>query len=232
VADLLSTPAPVLWFTGLSGAGKSTIAEGVHRRLLELDEPSEYLDGEMIPGFSSAGFTPGDRDAYVRRVGFLASRLSSHGITAVCALISPYETSRAWVRRLCPRFVEIHVATSLEECERRDMKGLYAAARRGENLQFTGIDAPYEPPRHSELRLDTCRIDVESAVDVVMAVWGEYRHIPLSSVPLLRAVPRVGLTAAGPVSSLSVRKVRLRNGLAAVTTSPLTNRSSAVTPPL
>jgi adenylylsulfate kinase-like enzyme len=94
------------------------------------------------------------------------------------------------VRQHCRRFVEIHVATPLEECERRDVKGLYAAARRGEIERFTGIDDPYESPRDPELRLDTSRIDVESAVDVVMAVWAEYRQCAIPEVGFSQAVHR------------------------------------------
>jgi adenylylsulfate kinase-like enzyme len=123
-------------------------------------------------------------------VGFLAARLAAHGVTAVCALISPYEAPRAWVRRLCPRFIEIYMATPLEECERRDVKGLYAAARRGALRRFTGIDDPYEPPRDPELRLDACRMDVESAVDIVVALWADSRRLGVPPVPQLQVVRR------------------------------------------
>ena len=162
----------MLWFTGLSGAGKSTIAEAVHRRLLEFNEASEYLDGDAVRAFSPAGFTRSERDAHVRRVGYLAGRLAAHGVTVVCALISPYEASRAWVRQRCPRFVEIHVSTPLDECERRDVKGLYARARRGEIRYFTGIDDPYESPEHPELTLDTRELSVDQCVDAVLARVG------------------------------------------------------------
>ena len=93
-----------------------------------------------------------ERDAHVRRVGFLASRLEHHGVYVVASLVSPYRESRDFVRRLCRNFIEVHVATPLEECERRDVKGLYAKARRGEIANFTGIDDPYEPPVHSGAR--------------------------------------------------------------------------------
>jgi adenylylsulfate kinase-like enzyme len=107
----------------------------------------------------------------VRRVGFLASRLEHHGVTVVCALISPYAEARDYVRALCDRFIEIHVCTPLSECERRDRKGLYARARRGEITHFTGIDDPYESPANPELRIDTTGLSIDDAVAMVMATW-------------------------------------------------------------
>ena len=160
----------VLWFTGLSGAGKSTIAREVCERLLAARLRVEYLDGDAIRHvFPNTGFTKPERDAHVRRVGFLASRLEHHGVFVVCALISPYVESRAAVRKLCRRFIEIHVSTPLEECERRDVKGLYKRARHGEIANFTGIHDVYEPPASPELRIDTCDLSVGQAADVVMS---------------------------------------------------------------
>jgi adenylylsulfate kinase len=160
----------VLWFTGLSGAGKSTIAREVCERLLAERARVEYLDGDAIRHlFPNTGFSKPERDAHVRRVGFLASRLEHHGVFVVCALISPYVESRAAVRELCRRFIEIHVSTPLEECERRDVKGLYKRARHGEITNFTGIDDVYEPPVSPEVRIDTSDLSVEQAVDVVMS---------------------------------------------------------------
>jgi adenylylsulfate kinase len=163
----------VLWFTGLSGAGKSTIAHAVWERLLDEDVRVEYLDGDAIRSlFPNTGFTKPERDAHVKRVGFLASRLEHHGVFVICALISPYLESRAAVRRLCRRFVEIHVSTPLHECERRDVKGLYQRARRGEITNFTGIDDIYEPPLTPELRIDTTDLSIDDAVDLVIASIG------------------------------------------------------------
>jgi adenylylsulfate kinase len=160
----------VLWFTGLSGAGKSTVAREVCERLRAEGVRVEYLDGDAIRSvFPNTGFTKSERDAHVRRVGFLASRLEHHGVFVVCALISPYSDSRAAVRRLCRRFVEIHLSTPLQECERRDVKGLYQRARRGEITNFTGIDDVYEPPVDPELRIDTTDVSVQDAVDLVLA---------------------------------------------------------------
>lgn len=163
----------VVWFTGLSGAGKSTIARAVSERLLALGGRVEELDGDSIRSlFPQTGFSRPEREAHVKRVGFLASRLEHHGVFVVCALISPYAESRDYVRRLCKRFIEVHVSTPLEECERRDVKGLYRRARRGEIANFTGLDQPYEPPVAPELRIDTRHVTVDEAADLVMAALG------------------------------------------------------------
>jgi adenylylsulfate kinase len=160
----------VVWLTGLSGAGKSTIAVEVCRRLRMMGRRVEYLDGDAIRSlFPNTGFARVEREAHIRRVGFVASRLEHHGVFVVCALISPYATARQHVRQLCRRFVEVHVATPLAECERRDVKGLYQRARAGEITSFTGLDDPYESPVNPELRLDTTRITVHEAADAVMA---------------------------------------------------------------
>jgi adenylylsulfate kinase len=171
MVDAARLDPAVLWFTGLSGAGKSTIAQEVCERLSAVGAPVEYLDGDAIRDiFPNTGFSRAERDAHVRRVGYLASRLEHHGIFVVCALISPYRESRVAVRRLCRRFVEIHVSTPLHECERRDVKGLYGRARRGEISNFTGLDDPYEPPVDPELQIDTSAMSLSEAVDLVMSV--------------------------------------------------------------
>jgi adenylylsulfate kinase len=166
--------AAVIWFTGLSGAGKSTIASEVFEQLSQRGVAAEYLDGDAVRHWSPAGFTRADRDAHVKRVGYLASRLEHHGVTVVCALISPYAEARAYVRSLCRRFVEVHVATPLVECERRDVKGLYARARAGEILNFTGIDDPYEPPEKPEVTIDTTKVSVKESSRVVLETWGRH----------------------------------------------------------
>jgi adenylylsulfate kinase len=166
-----SNAAAVLWFTGLSGAGKSTLAAAVDRELRSRGLRTEFLDGDAVRMLSPTGFSRGDRDAHVKRVGFLASRLEHHDVTVICALISPYAEARQFVRGLCRRFIEVYVATPLEECERRDVKGLYARARRGEVAHFTGIDDPYEPPSAPELVLDTTGLTPEAAVGQILEVW-------------------------------------------------------------
>jgi adenylylsulfate kinase len=163
-------PPAVLWLTGLSGAGKTTIAQVLAARLTAAGADPERIDGDVMRQvFPGTGFTRADRDAHVRRVGYLASRLEAHGTTVVASLISPYRDSRAAVRAHCHRFVEIHVATALEECERRDPKGLYRKARAGEITQFTGLDDPYEPPEAPEIVVDTMRESAEAAADRILA---------------------------------------------------------------
>ena len=163
------SPAPVLWFTGLSGSGKSTIAVRVHQALVGRGVDVEYIDGDALREvFPSTGFTRAEREEHLRRTGYMASRLAAHGVTVVASFVSPYRESRDFIRRLCPGFVEIYVATPLEECERRDVKGLYARARRGEIRNFTGIDDPYEAPERPELTLDTRALSVDQAVAAVL----------------------------------------------------------------
>src|SRR4051794_28318497 len=161
--------APVFWFTGLSGSGKSTIATRVHQELLRRGVDVEYIDGDALREvFPQTGFTRAEREEHLRRTGYMASRLAAHGVTVVASFVSPYRESRDFVRRLCPGFVEIYVSTPLEECERRDVKGLYARARRGEIRNFTGIDDPFEVPERPELVLDTRTLTVEQSVAAVL----------------------------------------------------------------
>ena len=163
--------APVLWFTGLSGSGKSTIAVRVHQELLRQGVEVEYIDGDALREvFPQTGFTREQREEHLRRTGYMASRLAAHGVTVVASFVSPYRESRDFIRRLCPRFLEVYVATPLDECERRDVKGLYARARRGELRNFTGIDDPYEVPERPELSLDTRELSVEQSVTQVLAL--------------------------------------------------------------
>jgi adenylylsulfate kinase len=165
--------AAVLWFTGLSGSGKSTIATRVHEELARRGVPVEYIDGDALRAvFPNTGFTRAEREEHLRRTGYMASRLAAHGVTVVASFVSPYRESRDFIRKLCGEFVEIYVATPLEECERRDVKGLYARARRGEIPNFTGIDDPYEPPERPELTLDTSALSVEQCVAKVLARFG------------------------------------------------------------
>ncbi len=161
----------VVWLTGLSGAGKSTIAERVCAELRDRGLRVEHLDGDGVREVFPTGFTREQRHEHNRRIAFLASRLEHHGVVVVAAFVSPYRESRAYARSLAGRFIEVHVATPLEECERRDVKGLYARARRGELRQFTGIDDPYEPPLHAELTIDTREVSVEEASRRIVELW-------------------------------------------------------------
>ncbi len=163
VGRRVQAPA-VIWFTGLSGSGKSAIAVWVAQALEREGHKVERLDGDTIRDiFPATGFTRPERDQHIRRVGYLASRLEKNGVFVVASLVSPYQDSRDFVRGLCDRFLEVYVATPIEECERRDAKGLYAKARRGEIANFTGIDDPYEQPLAPELTVDTSGLSVEQA---------------------------------------------------------------------
>jgi adenylylsulfate kinase len=165
--------APVLWFTGLSGSGKSTIAIRVYQELERRGVDVEYIDGDALREvFPNTGFTRAEREEHLRRTGYMASRLAAHGVTVVASFVSPYRESRDFIRKHCRKFVEIYVATPLDECERRDVKGLYARARRGEIKNFTGIDDPYETPEHPELTLDTRALSVEECVARVLERHG------------------------------------------------------------
>ncbi len=163
----------MLWFTGLSGSGKSTIAVRVHEELVRRGVEAEYIDGDALREvFPATGFTREEREEHLRRTGYMASRLAAHGVMVVASFVSPYRESRAFIRKLCPAFAEIYVSTPLEECERRDVKGLYARARRGEIRNFTGIDDPYEVPEHPELTLDTRLLSVAQSVATVLERFG------------------------------------------------------------
>lgn len=169
--DTASSSGTVLWFTGLSGSGKTTIARQVIARLEAEGRAVELLDGDAIREiFPATGFTRPERDAHIRRVGWVASRLERHGVIVVASLVSPYRESRDFVRGLCRDFREIYISTPFEECERRDVKGLYAKARKGEVKHFTGLDDPYEPPAKPALVIDTSTMTVDAAVRLVLSL--------------------------------------------------------------
>ncbi|MER7131044.1 adenylyl-sulfate kinase [Streptosporangium saharense] len=165
----------VVFFTGLSGSGKSTVARGLRDALLERGGRTvTYLDGDVVRRLLSAGltFSRQDRDLNIRRIGFVAAEAARHGGLAICAPIAPYSATRAEVREMVEAvgadFLLVHVATPLEECERRDRKGLYAKARAGLIPEFTGISDPYEEPEDADLVLDTTSISVDQAVRQVL----------------------------------------------------------------
>lgn len=163
-------PGCCLWFTGLSGAGKSTIANIVVAELEARGRKVELLDGDEVREHLSKGltFSKEDRDTNVLRIGWVAKVLARNGVVSVTAAISPYRAIRDEVRATIDRFIEIHVATPFEVCEERDVKGLYAKARAGEIPQFTGLDDPYEAPLTPELRVETQgRTPQESAAEVL-----------------------------------------------------------------
>jgi sulfate adenylyltransferase len=170
------TGGQVLLFTGLSGAGKSTIAARVVELLVEDGRTVTLLDGDEVRHHLSAGlgFSRADRDTNVLRIGWVAAQIAKHGGIAVCAPIAPYADVRAAVRREVEAqagpgsFVLVHVATSLADCEARDRKGLYARARRGEIPAFTGISDPYEVPTDAEVTVETAGRGVDECARQVL----------------------------------------------------------------
>jgi len=160
-----------IFFTGLSGAGKTTLAEALCVRLPQIDpRVVRLLDGDRVREHLSPGlgFSKPDRDLHVQRVGFIASEITACGGIAICAAIAPYDDARRGVRALVEgvgAFVLIYVATPLDICERRDVKGLYARARAGQIQAFTGVSDPYEAPADAEIVLDAARRSVSATVD-------------------------------------------------------------------
>src|SRR5262245_16589513 len=181
-----------VWFTGLSGAGKSTTAEVLVVRLLEHGRQVTLLDGDVVRTHLShgLGFSRDDRDANIRRIGFVASEIVRHGGIAVCAAISPYRATRNEVRQMVgvDRFVEVFVDTPLQECERRDAKGMYARARRGEIQAWTGINDPYESPEHAEVVLDTLRHSAENNAQHILERLIAAGFVLVSAAPAVPAV--------------------------------------------
>ncbi|MCX7644447.1 MAG: bifunctional sulfate adenylyltransferase/adenylylsulfate kinase [Rhodobacteraceae bacterium] len=180
VAELRRTSPPrskqgfTVFFTGLSGSGKSTIANALMVKLMEMGgRPVTLLDGDVVRKHLSSelGFSKEHRDINIRRIGYVASEITKNGGIAICAPIAPYAATRRAVREMIEQFgafVEVHVATSLEECERRDRKGLYKLAREGKIKEFTGISDPYEVPENPELRVDTESVDVDYCAQQVL----------------------------------------------------------------
>ncbi|MGY6534477.1 MAG: bifunctional sulfate adenylyltransferase/adenylylsulfate kinase [Pararhodobacter sp.] len=163
-----------VFFTGLSGSGKSTIANALMVKLMEMgDRPVTLLDGDVVRKHLSSelGFSKEHRDLNIQRIGYVASEITKNGGIAICAPIAPYSATRRIVREMIEAygaFVEVHVATSIEECERRDRKGLYKLAREGKIKEFTGISDPYEEPQNPELRVDTQDVDVDHCAHQVL----------------------------------------------------------------
>jgi sulfate adenylyltransferase len=171
LATVVRAPGFCLWFTGLSGSGKTTTAQRVLQLLEQRGRTVTMLDGDVVRTHLSKGlgFSREDRDENVRRVGFVAAEIVRHGGAVVCALVSPYRSTRDEVRRLMGAgFVEVFVDTPLEVVQARDVKGLYAGAKRGEVAALTGVSDPYEPPLEPELRLETVdRTAADNAASVI-----------------------------------------------------------------
>ena len=159
----------VIWITGLPAAGKTTIATALSEKLITLGHRVEHLDGDLVRKmFPGTGFTRVERDRHIKRIGYLAAMLEKHEVIVVASFISPYREARTFVRSQCSNFIEVYVSTPLEECEKRDPKGLYKKARKGEISNFTGISDPYEPPENAEIDIDTTGITVDEAVERIL----------------------------------------------------------------
>ncbi|HET7312415.1 MAG TPA: adenylyl-sulfate kinase [Mycobacteriales bacterium] len=184
LVEVATAPQPTgdgrtLFFTGLSGSGKSTVARAVVERLAGTRSIT-LLDGDVVRTHLSKGlgFSKEDRDVNIRRIGWVAAEVTKHGGLAVCAPIAPYDATRQWVRETVESaggpgsFLLVWVSTPIEECEKRDVKGLYAKARRGEITGFTGIDDPYEAPADAALTLDTSKVSLDDAVAKVLDLLG------------------------------------------------------------
>jgi sulfate adenylyltransferase len=171
---LLSSQGFTIFFTGLSGSGKSTIANILMAKLMEVGSRRvTLLDGDIVRKnlSSELGFSKQHRDLNIRRIGYVASEITKNGGVAICAPIAPYSKTRQLVRQDVENwgtFIEIYVATSLEECERRDRKGLYQKAREGKIKEFTGISDPYEVPKKPEIHLETENVNIQNCVEKIM----------------------------------------------------------------
>ena len=174
---LLKQKGVVLWFTGLSGSGKSTIANEVAYQLHTLGHFSYVLDGDNIRhGLNKdLGFSPEDRNENIRRISEVAHLFADAGVIAITAFISPYRDLRNFCRGLLDkeRYFEVYCKASLDTCEQRDPKGLYKKARNGEIKQFTGIDAPYEEPENPEILLDTDELSIQQSAEKVIKILKE-----------------------------------------------------------
>jgi len=177
----------VVWLTGLSGAGKTTLAFYAEHRLFENEYRVYVLDGDNVRyGLSSdLGFSPQDRAENIRRIGEVAALCADAGMLVICAFISPYQCDRRLARQAAgENFHEIYLSADVEAYEKRDSKGLYKKARSGEIPDFTGISAPYESPAHPELVIDTGALSVSESLDVLLAYVDRYFVIPRSAEPL------------------------------------------------
>ncbi|MCR2822814.1 adenylyl-sulfate kinase [Lederbergia panacisoli] len=173
----------ILWFTGLSASGKSTLCVEIEKRLYALGMSTYVLDGDNIRhGLNkNLGFKPEDRSENIRRIGEVSKLFVEAGIIVLTAFISPYRNDRDIVRKLVDarEFIEVYVKCSVEECERRDPKGLYKKARLGEIPDFTGVNAPYEEPGNPEIIIDSEILTVEESADLVIKYLKDHQYLEL-----------------------------------------------------
>ena len=177
-----------LWFTGLSGSGKTTIAELVERELRNRERPVEVLDGDIVRTNLSKGlsFSRDDRNINVLRIGFVANLLTRNGVGVIVSAISPYKEARDQVRRRIVDFVEVYVDAPLEVCAERDVKGLYKKAFSGEIPQFTGVSDPYEPPNAPDLVLKTAEEEPQESAHKVIEKLEFFGYLPTEQDPAYR----------------------------------------------
>lgn len=191
----------VVWFTGLPSSGKSTIAQAVYQRLFDRHLAVELLDGSEVRESLSRGlgFSREDREENVRRIGYVAKLLSRNGVIAICAAVSPFRATRDEVRSNTTNFLEIYVDCPVAVAESRDADGMYARARRGEIIEFTGVNAPYEPPTSPEVHIHADRESVEEASDRV-----------------LRTLEMIGVISGEPEAARSSQEDDIRRRLASL----------------
>jgi adenylyl-sulfate kinase len=168
-----------IWFTGLSGAGKTTISQRVAQLLREGGRTVEVLDGDVVRTNLSKGlgFSKEDRDENIKRIGFVCKLLTRNGVAVIAAAISPYRETREHVRREIKNFVEVYVKCPLEVCIERDVKGLYKKALAGEIPQFTGVSDPYEEPVNAEVVCETDKVSVEESAQMVLRALMEHGYL-------------------------------------------------------
>jgi adenylylsulfate kinase len=174
-----------VWLTGLSGAGKSTIAHRLEQALVTRGKPVEILDGDVVRTHLSKGlgFSREDRDTNILRIAFVSSLLTRHGVAVISAAISPYAETRAQARAQIGEFVEVYVRCPIEELTKRDVKGLYAKALRGELANFTGVSDPYEAPENPDVTVHTDAETVEESVDKILATLELRGYIQRAEAP-------------------------------------------------
>lgn len=165
----------ILWFTGLSGAGKSTLANKIYYYLKRKGCKVEILDGDNIRSIlPNTGFSKKERNRHIKKIGILTSILERNSIIVIASFISPYQESRDFIRKNCKNFIEIYLSTSIKECEKRDVKGLYKKVRAGKVKNFTGIDDPYEVPQKPEIIIDTEKQTIKESFNQIMNYVSKY----------------------------------------------------------
>lgn len=174
---LLGQKAAVIWLTGLSGSGKSTLANALEQKLVEKGRHTMLLDGDNVRfGLNKdLGFSKEDRVENIRRIAETAKLMNDAGLIVLTSFISPYREDRLAARKIIgDAFIEVYVSTPLEECERRDVKGLYQAARKGQIAEFTGVTSEYEPPQHPEVTVDTSKAQIADSVNILLSELEKY----------------------------------------------------------